>query len=445
MHPTVRDLLVLAWPIVVSRSTQVIVGLADALMVAHLGEAALAATTAGATNTFLVLILPMGTVFIVGSFASQLFGKGDVSGARRFALYGLAIAVAAELLSLLALPAIEPTLARFEYAADVRALMASYLVWRLPSAGAAIGLEALASYYGGLGRTSIPMVANVIAMVLNVALNALLIDGRHGAPALGVVGAAIASSISTVIAFVVLLGYFLRERAVPRPVGRELLRTLRFGLPSGLNWFFEFLAFNIFVNVVVAGLGTTALASLMAVMQINSVSFMPAFGIASAGAILVGQAIGRGDHDEVPRIVRMTFGVAAVWQGVVGLAYLIAPSVLFAPFATEPSSREALMEIGVRMLVLSAGWQLFDSAATVLAESLRAAGDTTWPLMARLFLAWLVFVPGSWLGVHWLDGGATAAMLWLAAYLGLLAALLFVRFRGGRWRTLELTEPRVDD
>lgn len=75
-EPVLKTLFKLAWPIIVSRSAQVVIGIADAVMVAHLGEAALAATTTGAFNTFTLLILPMGIVFIVSSFASQLFGSG---------------------------------------------------------------------------------------------------------------------------------------------------------------------------------------------------------------------------------------------------------------------------------------------------------------------------------------------------------------------------------
>lgn len=440
MRPGLRDLLRLAWPIVISRATQTIVGLADALMVAPLGAAALAATTTGAMNTFVLLILPMATTFIVQSFAAQLFGKGDHVGARRFALYGLAIAVFAELLALATLPAIGPVLGGFGYAPAVRTAMHAYLLGRLPSAGAAVGLEALAAYYGGVGRTRVPMVANVSAMVLNVGLNAILIDGRFGVPAYGVAGAAYASSIATFVAFAGLLVYFVREGALPRPRLSELVRTLRFGLPSGLNWFLEFLAFMFFVNVVVVGLGTESLAALMGVLQINSVSFMPAFGIASAGAILVGQAIGKGDKDDVPRLVKTTFFTSASWQGVVGLAYLLVPGLLFAPFARGAPE---LLSIGARMLVLSTGWQLFDSAATALAETLRAAGDTTWPLIARLVIAWVLFVPGSWLAVHHFHGGEMAAIGFLIAYLGLLAILLFARFRAGAWRRVELTEPSI--
>src|SRR5687768_12476102 len=134
-RPTLRDLLLLAWPVVISRATQTIVGLADALMVAHLGDDALAATTTGATNTFLILILPMGTVFIVQSFASQLFGKGDITGARRYAVYALLIAVVTQVVALASLPLISPLLSLFPYASDVRSQMTDYLGWRLLSAG----------------------------------------------------------------------------------------------------------------------------------------------------------------------------------------------------------------------------------------------------------------------------------------------------------------------
>ncbi len=442
-RPGLSALIALAWPVVVSRATQTIVGLTDALMVAHLGEDALASTTTGATNAFLVLILPMGTVFIVQSFASQLSGGGDAHGARRYALYGLMIAIATELVALACVPVIGPTLALFPYTPEVHASMTSYLGYRLLSAGPAVAMEALGAYYGGIGRTRVPMVANVVAMILNVGLNATLIDGRLGAPALGVAGAAIASSIATSLAFVGLLGYFFSGGRLPRPRVSELVRTLRFGVPSGLNWFFEFLAFNFFVNVVVAGLGTTSLAALMAVMQINSVSFMPAFGIASAGAILVGQAIGRDDRDDVPRLVRIAFFTSASWQGFVGIIYVALPALVFSPFASEESSRAALMSAGVRMLALSAGWQLFDSAAMVLAESLRAAGDTVWPLVARLVLAWFFFVPASYFGVQVLEGGDMVAIAAMIVYLALLAALLSVRFRSGVWRTLELVEPEL--
>ncbi|MSP61776.1 MAG: MATE family efflux transporter [Myxococcales bacterium] len=438
-------LLALAWPIVISRSSQVVVGLCDALMVAPLGAVALAATTTGALNVMTLLILPMGVVFIVSSFSSQLFGAQDFAGARRYGFYGLAVALLAQVLSVAAIAAVPVALAQLDYDPEVRALMTDYLQVRLLSGGAAIGIEALGSYYGGLGQTRLPMAANVLAMALNVVGNWLLIGGPMGLPALGVKGAAIASALATGIAFAALLGCFLA--GVGAPGGRapsklllsELLRVFRFGGPSGFNWFFEMAAFSFFINVVVAGLGTTSLAAMMAVMQINQVSFMPAFGVASAGSILVGQAIGARALDAVPATVRLTLLVTAGWQGLVGLSYLAVPALLLTPFLDGSQASEGLLRIGVRMLMLSAGWQLFDATAATFAEALRAAGDTAFTLWARIAIAWLVFVPGVLVTVRVFGGGDLAAVAWVVGYLGLLAGTLALRFRNGAWRRLDLT------
>lgn len=443
-----RTLLALAWPIVVSRSSQVVIGFSDAAMVGRLGESALAATTTGALNAMSLFILPMGISFIVSSFSSQLTGQGDLAGARRYGWYGLVVAAATQVLALTGGLAVPWALGWFDYTPEVRALMTEYLVIRLYGGGAAIGIEALANFYGGLGNTRLPMIANVLAMAANVGLNWVLIYGRLGAPALGVAGAAWASAAASGLGFALLFGCFLRGVGAPVTARArlrlgELLRMLRFGLPSGLNWFFEFAAFVFFINVVVAGLGTTSLAALMAVMQLNSVAFMPAFGLASAGAILVGQAIGARRHDEVPALVRATLRVAAAWQALAGLAYLTLPGLLMRAFVDPAQDTAAFQEVGARMLAISAAWQLSDASAGVLAEALRAAGDTTFTLAARIVLAWAVFVPGTYVAVRWLGGRDVTVMLSLVVYLSALAGVLWLRFRGGAWRHIELTGPPV--
>jgi multidrug resistance protein, MATE family len=446
-RPRLGQLLTLAWPVIIARSAQVVVGLTDAVMVGKLGTAALAATTAGATNTFNILVLPMGTVFIVSSFASQLTGAGDHIGARRFAWYGLGIALAAGLLSLGAIPLLDDVIGQLSYAPDVQVLMSDYLRFRLLSGGFAIGLEALGAYYNGVGNTRLPMIVQLVAMVLNIFLNWVLIYGHLGAPALGVTGAAIASSIASFLAFSLLLVLFLRGVGAKKEGGtraplsaKEMGRTLRYGLPVGFNWFIEFAAFSFVMNVVFAGLGTTALAAMMAVLQVNSVSFMPAFGLASAGAIFVGQAIGAKAHDDVPRTVALTVKTACVWMGIVGLSYVAMPGLIMSAFAPDNVDGRLLIEVGVRVLVLSAAWQLFDATSMTLAEALRAAGDTAFTLWARAAIAWLIFAPGTWFSVRVLGGGEVVAAAWLVVYLALLALVLWLRFRTGKWRTMEITE-----
>lgn len=439
---TLRSLLTLAWPIVVGRASQTVIGLSDTLMVAHLGAAALASTATGGMNTFTVMILPMGITFIVQSFASQFFGKGDLSGARRFGWYGLIVAALTQVACLAAWPAVDGVLATFPYTPEVRQLMGDYMRIRLLSGGAAIGVEALSNYYGGMGRTRPGMIANLIAMVLNVIGNWVLIDGRYGAPAMGVSGSALASALASVLAFIGFFIFFFNDAppgARAKLSAPEFGRMLRFGLPSGFNWLFEFGAYVFFANVVVAGLGTAALAAMNSVMSLNSVSFMPALGIASAGAILVGQAIGSQRKDEVPGVVMLTAKTAMAWQISVGLLCVLVPSALIAPFAQGEGGPEVAV-IGARMLMVSAAWQVFDAIGMTVAESLRGAGDTLFPMVVRIALAWVVFAPGSYYAVRYLDWGDVGAMAWMVFYLALIALVVFLRFRSGAWRRIELVE-----
>lgn len=441
----------LAWPVVLSRSAQAVVGFSDAIMTASLGEDALAATTAGSMNIMSIAILPIGVAYIVQSFASQLSGKGDVVGARRYGWYGLVLAALAGVLFAGLVPLVPGALSHLHYAPTVREAMSDYLSIRLMSVLAMVGVEAIGNWYAGLGNTRYGMIAALLTMVCNVGLNWLLIDGNAGAPALGVSGAAWASVLASAVGFTVLLALFVARAGIPQPdnptsspppdsVVREFARMLRFGVPNGLNWFLEFAAFMFFVNVVIADLGTVATAALLATVQVNSVSFMPAFGLSSAGAILVGQAIGAEHRDEVPSILRRTLVTTCTWQLSVGVLYILFPAQIMQLFAPDGAGDTAeIVVVGASALALSAAWQLFDALTMGVSETLRAAGDTAFSLYARLAVAWLLFVPGSYLAITVYGGGPNAAILAVVAYLAVLSGVMGWRFRTGRWRDIQLT------
>src|SRR3569623_1089744 len=120
-----------------------------------------------------------------------------------------------------------------------------------------------------------------------------LIESR---PALGVNGAAWASAIASWLGFIfIMFAFWPQRRGAGRLSISEFRRVIRFGLPNGLNWFIEFAAFQLFVNGVMASLGDETVAALNVVLAVNSITFMPAFGLASAGSILAAQSIGAGD------------------------------------------------------------------------------------------------------------------------------------------------------
>lgn len=456
-----RKLLALAWPIVLARATQSVVGFTDALMVSPLGESALAGVTAGALNTFALIILPSGTVFILQSFAAQLRGRGDLAGVRRYGWYGLAIAAVAALLALAAIPFLPAVLSKLDYTPEVRSVMATFMAVRLLSVGPVVANEALGNWYGGLGNTRVAMITGTITMAANVALNYLLIEPRFGLPGWGVMGSGMATVIASTLGFFVTAFMFFRgiglepEVRAAGPTGamrvrgafraQELLRVLRFGLPNGVNWFLEFAAFILFIDLVVAHLGTTVVAAFNVVLQINSISFMPAFGLASSGAILVAESLGRGEHGEVPKIVKLTAKAACGWMGAVALLYLVAPSRLMAIFLPRGETVGPLVTVGATMLMISTLWQLFDGIGMTIAESLRAAGDTTWPMLARIVLAWFLFTPLAYVAVIVMKGGVVVVMTSMVFYIVAIAGLMAFRFQSGRWRSIELIEPELVD
>lgn len=439
---SLSTLLALAWPIVLARATQSVIGFTDALLVAPLGEDELAATTTGGLNTFAFIILPMGTAFIVQSFVAQLRGRGDLGAARRYAYYGLFLALGAALFAAAMSPLLPFLVGQLGYTPHVEELIVTVMTIRLLSVGAAVGSEALGSYFGGLGNTRPAMVGGVVAMVANVGLNLLLIEPHFGLPGYGVRGSAWASVIASWLGFAVIVILFARAR-VAAPLAlrlREFVRVLRFGLPNGISWFLEFSAFTLFVNLVVGYLGTTELAAFNVIIQVNSIAFMPAFGLASAGAILVGESIGRGVLERVWPIVRLTGGVAACWMASIGLLYLIAPETVIGLFQARGAPSSELVKVGAQMLMLSALWQLFDAAGLTLSEALRAAGDTTWCMVARIVLGWLVFIPVGMFLVRYSGGGTLELMLTLCGYILLLAVTLGLRFASGAWRRISLVE-----
>ena len=157
----------------------------------------LAAVTTGAMDVLCLNMLPLGTMFIVQTFAAQLRGKGDLAAAGRYAYYGLFLSLIAAVVGFLLLPLIGPGIGLIGYAPAVERDMEAYIVVRLYSVVALVGTEALGSWYGGLGNTRMPLLASVVTMLSNIFLCYLLIEPRWGLPGYGVVGSAWASTIAT--------------------------------------------------------------------------------------------------------------------------------------------------------------------------------------------------------------------------------------------------------
>jgi Na+-driven multidrug efflux pump len=118
--------------------------------------------------------------------------------------------------------------------------------------------------------------------------------------------------------------------------------------------------------------------------------------------------------------------------------YLCFSSGLMGLFAERGTNPDELAQVGATMLALSSVWQIFDALGLTFGEALRAAGDTTWCMYARVVLAWAVFTPIGWIAVRVYDGGVYALMAAVIVYVALIAFALTGRFATGRWRSIDL-------
>ncbi|QQR90575.1 MAG: MATE family efflux transporter [Myxococcales bacterium] len=439
-----KKLIRLAGPLVVTRSTLAVTGIADAVMVSPLGEEAVTSVTAGAVDLINFAMLPLGIVHMVQSFASQYAGKKDIVTSQRYAVYAIGIALLAQVLALAILPLLKPAVALSDYTLEVQSLLVDYLWIRMFGVATLVITEALGMWYAGQGDARTQMVVQLIMTFANIFLNWILITGHWGIPAFGVQGAAIASVLASALGSVLLVMVFFRKNINRGYLSRrelkseEFYRLLRFGLPNGLLSFLGYGSWTFFINVAVAHLGTQLAAATLIVLNINNLCFLPAFGLGAAGAIIAGQYIGAGMPERAPQILRMTLSVTILWAVLLGATYFLVPEFYLNLFAIGKDANFSLVDVGSNILKISAAVLLFDSTATVLTAFLRAVGDTHWLFAAQLVINWLVFVPLAIIGVMLIDGGYIAAMGAFLFCMFLSSAAYLVRIRSNRWRSIDL-------
>jgi MATE family multidrug resistance protein len=239
--------------------------------------------------------------------------------------------------------------------------------------------------------------AVVVANLINAAANVVLVYGHLGAPALGVVG----SAYATLIARVALVGMFwwvvaAREREQPTGLWRvpfrwsleRMWRLARLGAPAALQITLEVGVFA--AAAALAGrISSAALAANQIVLNIAGFFFMIPFGLSSAAAVRVGQAMGRRDVVGVRRAGWSALGLASAFALVVATLFVATPAAFIRIFTTEPS----VLQTGALLLLACAVFQPFDSFQAVSTGALRGLGDTRTPMLAHLVGHWCLGLP----------------------------------------------------
>jgi MATE family multidrug resistance protein len=413
----------------------------DSIFVGRLGAAELGALGFSSIWLWTIFSVFSGTATGVQTFVSQAWGAGEEKSCGRYGWQGFYAIVPAALLAVVAFAAVaEPLWRSLGATPEVREHALAYARIRpFGFAGLAIWMV-LASFFRGVGDTRTPLVATLVANAANAALAYGLVLGHFGLPALGVKGAALATSTAEWVGAGMLVAAFLGRRARARfgtgfaaPDAEAIRRFLRTGAPIGGQWFLDMAAFALFTSLV-ARMGNASMAATQAMISLLSLSFMQAIGIGLAATTLVGRYKGAGDLVAAERSYRSALRLAVVLAVGVATLFVLAPDALMRMYVADPD----VIALGRPLLALGAAFQLFDALQIVVGGALRGAGDTRWPFLAQTSLAWAVRLPLAWLFAVTLGYGVVGA--WYAEFVFILslAGALLLRFRGGAWKTVRI-------
>jgi len=435
-----RRILALALPVVAANVSQTLMGLVDTLMVGQLGAASLAAVGVATllfsaiASTLKALDVPAQTLTAMRVGSGRDGEVGAVLGTAGAVTIMLGAGVTA-----LGLWRPEDWMGLVARDAEVHRLGGEYLHWRVMGAIPFMLTFQLRAVYDGIGWTRVGMAVGIGMNVVNVLLNWVLIFGRIGVPALGVEGAAMASSLASLLAVAAFLAVMMR------PHVRHRFRFLsldnwrpallgpmfRMAWPAGVQVLGALMAVLVFFAIL-GRISTVAVAAGNVVFRIAALSFMPGIGVGVAVQTLVGQCLGGGDPRGAVRVGWGGVSLSVLLMGAFSVLFLLIPGRLMGLFATDPE----LIRAGTPILRMMGLVQIFDAVGLTLAGALKGAGATRAVMVTDVSTAWLLFLPGAWFfGIHLdlgLNGAWIGVLVWFFVYAGGIT-WLYVRGDWHRW------------
>jgi MATE family multidrug resistance protein len=448
-----RAITALALPLMVNSSLQAVINLTDTWFVGHISTTAMAGMAAIFWLVFFFVMLVGGIGLGVQTFVAQYEGSGRRWRAGHATWVGIwGAAVTLPLFAVLGRYG-DALLAPFGLDAQVQQLALEYWWPRMLGAPLGVALWAVLGFFNGVSRPRVTVMTTAIVAGVNVVLNQVLIFELGW----GMAGAAWATNISMLIGLAFALAVFLRAdlrhtyrtHLTWRPDAANLWREFKLGLPMGAMYAADLFGMALFALMQVR-LGQVDGATTQIVVMLTSIAYLPGVGLALAGTTLVGQAIGAGDREWARRLGNAVIAITAAYMGTVGVLLAALGPWLMPLFvgAADPHAADVI-RLGVVLLWIAAGYQLFDGLQLGSGFALRGAGDVRVPALIFFALAWGVFVPLAHMlsfapGEGWFDVlpqlgyGAVGGWVALLVYVILLATAMLLRWRSRRWQAIHI-------
>ncbi len=430
-----RVTLRLAMPVIITQLGMMGMGLVDTAMVGPLGADALAGVAIANSVFYGLTTFLVGIIMALDPLVSLAFGGG------RRGRTGLLLSQGVWMALLLSIPLtlfFLDTRWLFDFMRqppEVARQADLYLGGRAWAVLPMVTFAAFRGFLNGLGDTRPVMVLTILAVLINVVADWALIHGHLGCPALGVVGAGLATSIVRGLLLLGSLAVVLLPRYRPynvrlHPPDRAVLwRITRLGLPIGAQMVAEFAIFGM-ASLFAGWLGATSLAAHQIALSLAAFVYMVPLGLAIAASVRIGQELGAGRPERAALAGRVALALATVFMAFSALLFMTVPEALVGLFSPDAE----VLALGGQLLWIAALFQIADGLQVVVAGCLRGASDTRTALVVNLASHWCVGGPIGYVLAFVVGIGAAGLWWGMTAALVVAAVPLTRIFLRGRWQ-----------
>lgn len=426
-----KKTFLVAYPVVVSQLGHVMVGVFDNLFIGQIGKVPLAAASLASSIFFVFFMFGLGVSMGLTPLIAAADGENNPEKAGNTLKHGLLVntILGLALVGMVFLGA--PILRYLDQPEDVVTLAIPFL-WII---GASIFpvmiFQTFRQFSEGLSFTKQAMYITIIANITNIIGNYILIYGKWGFPEMGLNGSAWATLFSRVL-MALLMGFFvLNYSGFKKYLAKvkfdnwemaTVKKILGIGVPAGFQFIFEVGAFGA-AAIMMGWFGTDALASHQIALNLATISYMLATGIAAAGTIRVGNQYGRKDIPSLREAGFTAFGMAGIFMCICATIFIIGRNFLPSLYIDDAS----VVQLSASLLIVGALFQLSDGIQVVGAGVLRGISDSKVPTLICFISYWILGLPMSYILAYYFNLGPVG--VWYGLWIGLSVAAVLLLYR----------------
>lgn len=426
----------LAFPVVVALSSTLTMELIDLAMVGRLGNAAIAALGLSIFSGNVVFAFMTGITFAVQGIVARNVGEGSPMPAWLPLRGGIMIAVLAGVPLTILAYVLTPFLFSLTSSDPAVTKIGVSFLRTLFLAIIPIGIHAsFKGYWAGIKKTRVYMVVVVLMNCMNAIMNYALIFGHFGLPALGPVGAAIATLSACVTGVIVNCLYFNFPKTglwTPHSDWSLLGRIIKLALPETMGDFMSSVGYVVFFWMV-GQVGTPELAAASVLIRILVILNLLPMALGVASATLVGQSMGAGDPAQALQWGWDTGKLGIVVLSLLGLPLVIFPRTCLSFFLTDPHT----ISIATTPLQLAGAIASVGSLIYIFGYTLYSSGDGNRVVIVSFVIQWVFFLPAVWIVGPYLHHSLLQIWLVLTAYVATATILITAIWMDGKWKTVK--------